>query len=167
MRLLFSLAIPPLSFRAQRLAETVRAVAGRRRTARVTVRSGPGRRSLPRSLRCACVLILSSAPLTSAPAAEDTYLQLLDQEATKVEPNSTDTNADQTLAAAQDDSMAAARPAPSRALFEALLKRQHLGTYSFYDRLPERSREEIFLDYSSGASMEALREKIIDRYLHP
>jgi hypothetical protein len=56
---------------------------------------------------------------------------------------------------------------PSRKSFEALLRQQHVGTYSFYRRLPERSREEIFVDFGSGASMESLRDKVVDRYLHP
>jgi hypothetical protein len=55
----------------------------------------------------------------------------------------------------------------SRVAFENLLREQHVGTYSFYRRLPERSREEVFLDFSRGASMESLRGKIVDRYLHP
>jgi hypothetical protein len=96
-------------------------------------------------------------------AATDPYLELLDEEATKVERRSTDTGTDADSAARVDDP----RPGPSRERFEALLEQQHVGTYSFYRKLPERSREEVFLDYSSGASMDALREKIVDRYLHP
>jgi hypothetical protein len=42
-----------------------------------------------------------------------------------------------------------------------------VGTYTFYRRLPERSRAEIFVDYGEGASMQVLRDKVVDRYLHP
>jgi len=123
---------------------------------------------VPRILRGFCALTLVGAWLASAQAAEDTYLELLDQEVIKVEPSATDTVGDNPRGSPPDERvLAAAPPAPSRAHFETLMSRQHVGTYSFYSRLPERSREEIFLDYSNGASMEALREKIIDRYLHP
>jgi len=123
---------------------------------------------VPRFLRHFCALTVVSALLASAQAAEDTYLELLDQEVTKVEPSATDTLGDNPRGSQRDERVLVAAPsAPSRAHFETLMSRQHVGTYSFYTRLPERSREEIFFDYSGGASMEALREKIIDRYLHP
>ena len=102
-----------------------------------------------------------------AHSADDPYLKMLDNEVTKVETNSTDTSGDGAASVAESAQKQDAQPVPSREHFEALLSKQHVGTYSFYRRLPERSREEIFLDYGRGASMEALREKIIDRYLHP
>jgi hypothetical protein len=98
-----------------------------------------------------------------ASAADDPYLELLNEEATKVEPEATDTGKDSDERVLPDSGS----KLTSRERFEALLEQQHAGTYSFYRKLPERSREEVFLDYSNGASMEALREKIVDRYLHP
>ena len=111
-----------------------------------------------------CALLFSAMPTL---AADDPYLEMLDQEATKVEGRSSDTNDDGNAAAGAGSSPRKPVALPSRARFEELLRRQNVGTYSFYRKLPERSREEIFLDYSNGASMEALREKIVDRYLHP
>lgn len=102
----------------------------------------------------------------AASAADDAYLELLDQEVAKVESSPTDT-ARETGDPAGGVTAEPSRPAPSREQFELLLRTQNVGTYSFYRRLPERSREEVFLDYGGGASMEALRSKIIDRYLHP
>ena len=96
-------------------------------------------------------------------AADDPYLELLNEEATKVEPESTDTRRDSD----RETPLGGGRESPSRKRFEALLRQQHVGTYSFYRKLPERSREEVFLDHSNGASMDTLREKIVDRYLHP
>jgi len=122
---------------------------------------------VPRFLSGFFALILIGALPASTQAADDTYLELLDQEVTKVEPGVTDTTGDDLGGNQRDGREAVAQRAPSRAHFESLMSRQQMGTYSFYSRLPERSREEIFLDYSSGASMEALREKVIDRYLHP
>jgi hypothetical protein len=112
-----------------------------------------------------CVALAGTLP--AGTAAEDSYLKLLDQEVTKVEAAPTDTADDGEVSAARADPAQLAQPAPSQKKFEALLRRQQVGTYSFYRRLPERSREEIFADYSGGASMETLREKIIERYLHP
>ncbi|MDJ0738925.1 MAG: hypothetical protein QNJ91_04370 [Gammaproteobacteria bacterium] len=117
--------------------------------------------------RVALSAVLWAALACASFAAEDPYLELLDAEATKVDGNSTDTAEDDAGAAPRTDAAGSAEPAPSRGDFEAQLRNRHVGTYSFYRRLPERSREEIFIDYSNGASLEALRSKIIDRYLHP
>ena len=105
--------------------------------------------------------------VSSAVAADDPYLQMLDEEATKVGGVATDSNTRQDVADAVPGVPREAPGVPSRAEFEELLRVEHVGTYSFYRRLPERSREEIFIDYSKGASMESLRGKIVDRYLHP
>ena len=123
------------------------------RTAEIRRGRKPRSRDLPAAIAVVMGIVLSSC----AVASEDAYLDLLDQEATKVGGVTTDTEVN----------VAGPGPAPSRTAFEASLRDGHVGTYSFYRRLPERSREEIFHDYRSGASMEALRGKIIDRYLHP
>jgi hypothetical protein len=39
------------------------------------------------------------------------------------------------------------------------------GTYEIYRRLPERSRDEVLEAYVAGASMERLRDMIVDRNL--
>ena len=92
--------------------------------------------------------------------------RLLDEEVVKVEEPATDIGLDD-AASSRPASIDQALQPVSRERFETLLKQTRVGTYSFYRRLPERSREEIFLDYSGGASLEALRGKIVDRYLHP
>lgn len=102
-----------------------------------------------------------------ARAADDAYLKMLDEEASKVEQQSTDTGNDGDMSAVGGGPVRPAQNMPSRERFEALLRREHVGTYSFYSKLPERSREEVFLDFSRGTSLEALRKKIVDRYLHP
>lgn len=115
--------------------------------------------------RCACLaaaLLLSCSAAHPGRAAADAYLGLNDEEATKVGAGSTDTGMNAGGAGAD-----VRRPRPSRERFEELLSERHVGTYSFYRKLPERSREEVFLDYSDGATMDALRETIVDRYLHP
>lgn len=117
--------------------------------------------------RAFCAVAMLTYPVLGH-AADDPYLRMLDEEVTKVEGVSTDTAGDKAgKSQAAGGKGTESRALPSREHFEGLLRRQNVGTYSFYRRLPERSREEIFVDYSNGASMEALRGKIIDRYLHP
>lgn len=101
---------------------------------------------------------------TGLHAAEDPYLQMLDREVAKVEAVPTDTGTDGAvvLRSAKSDA-----PAASRDRFEEILREQHVGTYTFYRKLPERVRAEIFADYSGGATVESLRGKIVDRFLHP
>ncbi len=129
-----------------------------------TRRGGTPIGSSSRHLVSAVVIALTS---TGLQAADDAYLQLLDEEVTKVEAVPTDTGGDDAARPADMAGDADAQAVPSRQSFEALLREQHVGTYSFYRKLPERSREEVFIDYRNGASMEALRQKIIDRFLHP
>ena len=118
-------------------------------------------------IRCLIGAVLMVATVPASHAADDPYLEMLDEEVSKVEAQSTDTGKDGASHPAEAGKGKDARELPSRMKFEELLREQHVGTYSFYRRLPERSREEVFLDYSRGASMEAVREKVIERYLHP
>lgn len=111
--------------------------------------------------------MLVAATLSVSHATDDPYLQLLDEEVTKVEAVSTDTGGDDGDRPAENAGQAGPSGAPTRENFEAVLREQHVGTYSFYRRLPERSREEVFTDFRHGASVEDLRQKVIDRFLHP
>lgn len=99
-------------------------------------------------------------------AAGDPYLDAVDEEAAKVGKDTTVNNSKSMRRGASGDTSARTADS-SKAGFEALLRREHLGTYSFYRKLSQRSRDEIFGDYRDGASITALREKIVDRYLHP
>lgn len=111
--------------------------------------------------------VMIAVTVSVSHAADDAYLEQLDEEVTKVEAVPTDTGRDGAARPAKTAGGAGTREVASREQFEASLRDQHVGTYSFYRRLPERSREEVFLDYSRGASMESLREKVIERFLHP
>lgn len=117
--------------------------------------------------RIASAVLFVGMTSLAAHAADDAYLQLLDEEVTKVESVSTDTDGDDAGRSAEAGEVGRTQAATSRERFESLLRKQHVGTYSFYRRLPERSREEIFIDYANGASMETVREKVVDRFLHP
>ena len=112
----------------------------------------------------ASFLVLASSPTWSA----DDYLSELDAEAKKVEVRKIDGESGASTVEAPpeipiDDGVT--RPGASRDAFESLLKKKYLGTFGFYKKLPERSRQEIFLEYQHGAPMTVVRKKIIDRLL--
>lgn len=111
----------------------------------------------------AFALLVTAAGVSST---DDPYLQLIDEEVTKVEVQQGDA-AMSGIATAAPGAGGKVSAGVSREAFEALLRERHVGTYSFYRRLPERSRQEIYLDYSNGASITLLRDKIVDRFLHP
>ena len=116
-----------------------------------------GRMSASSMLRCVVVVLVLATLLPLGRAADDPYLKMFDKEVTKVE-------AGMQIGSTRGE---AAETASSREHFERMLRQKHVGTYSFYRRLPPRSREQVFLDYRNGAPMEVLRGKIIDRFLHP
>ena len=50
--------------------------------------------------------------------------------------------------------------------FEDELKVRFLGSFTFYKKLPQRSREEVYHGYLNGNSIEEIRKMIMNRYLH-
>ncbi len=115
----------------------------------------------PSGRRLARLFVLALAGACGQPgAAGDPYLEMLDREVAKVEVAPTD-NSPGAVGAEP-----VAQSGDSREQFEARLRSEHVGTYSFYRRLPERSREEMFLEYRSGVPMTGLREKIVQRFLN-
>lgn len=114
---------------------------------------------------CSSFLVLASVPALSA----DDYLSELDAEAKKVEARKIDGESGTSTVEAPPDVPSSddgvSRPGASRDAFESLLKKKYLGTFGFYKKLPERSRQEIFLEYQRGAPMAEVRKKIIDRLL--
>ncbi|MEW8395104.1 MAG: hypothetical protein AB2707_02980 [Candidatus Thiodiazotropha sp.] len=55
---------------------------------------------------------------------------------------------------------------PSLQAFEEDLKARYMGSFTFYKKLPRRSREEVFEEYKGGASIDEIRKKIMDRFLN-
>lgn len=110
-----------------------------------------------------CVLAIAVTGLLTAagvlPAQQDPYLQALEGEIEKVEPN-----------AIGDESTFVSTPesrhesAMVRERFETMLQQRYAGTFSFYARLPERSRQAIVAEYRRGADIRQLRQLIIDRF---
>jgi hypothetical protein len=119
-----------------------------------------------RTIRLGLASIVFAFHISSAVAADD-YLSELDAEASKVNPVSLGEEGGDT---AKSDAVKSAASTPegtagSRDQFESLLQEKYLGTYGFYKKLPERSRQEIYLEYSKGAPITEVRKKIVDRLL--
>lgn len=91
-------------------------------------------------------------------AEEDPYLSAISSEAEKVESSK--------AATSSEDEAADADIGPSMKAFEDDLKASYMGSYTFYQRLPRRSREEVFEEYKGGASIDEIRRKIMDRFLN-
>ena len=102
------------------------------------------------------VAVLLSMSAYSAFAADDDYLQSLEAEVDKVEHG-----VDPAVSQKSRSEMEA-----QRAAFEELMEDQYRGTYVFYKRLSERSKQEVFLRYAGGASFKDVREMIVDRSMN-
>jgi len=50
--------------------------------------------------------------------------------------------------------------------FEDELKDRFLGSFTFYKKLPQRSREEVYRGYLNGNTIREIRKMIMNRYLH-
>ncbi len=91
-------------------------------------------------------------------AEEDPYLSAISIEAEKVE-SAEITTSDEAGKIETGDG-------PSLQAFEDDLKTRYMGSFTFYKKLPRRSREEVFEEYKAGASIDEIREKIMDRFLN-
>lgn len=101
------------------------------------------------------VFALSVAP----PTAADAYTDAIKGEAQKIEGSG--------AAPATSAGGAAATAAdPKVAAFEQDLDKQYHGTFLFYQKLPARSREEIYKAHAGGASIETVRRMVMDRFQH-
>ncbi|HHI76459.1 MAG TPA: hypothetical protein ENJ94_04720 [Gammaproteobacteria bacterium] len=109
--------------------------------------------------------LLAAWPLAARPA--DDYVSTLESEVDKVEARVIDPEKGDAVVEPARRPLEAPAPVISadRAAFEALLKKRYFGTYGFYRKLPERSREEIFEDYRQGADIGEIRRKIVSRLL--
>ncbi len=120
----------------------------------ISLDAGPGKRGWYSE---ALVSVWLATATSVKAAAEDDYLKMLEVEAKKVEaPASAPASPDADGLGAQTDI----------GVFENELKRHYPGTHAFYRKLPRRTQEEIYEEYSQGASIEDIRDKIYDRYLN-
>jgi (p)ppGpp synthase/HD superfamily hydrolase len=94
-----------------------------------------------------------------AVAEEDPYLSAISREAQKVEVEG------QPALGETDENSEETEEGLSLKAFETDLKTRHKGSYTFYQKLPRRSREEVFQEYRDGASIDEIRQKIMERFL--
>ena len=59
-----------------------------------------------------------------------------------------------------------ANASPARSDFDRLLEQRDFGTFMMYKRLPVESRDEVFLSYSQGATMEQIKAAVLNAFLH-
>jgi len=99
-------------------------------------------------------------------SAEGGYLSELAAEVEKVEEQTLGEADAPGVAPASADDPSKANTDASREAFELKLRDRYMGSYGFYKRLPERSRQEVFEEYRQGADMKQIRKKIISRLLN-
>ena len=112
-------------------------------------------------LRCIwCAFSISVVfPCVSTAGDADDYLSAISIEAEKVEESN--------LSDAQSRRVAKkAGIEPTLSEFESELKSRYRGSYTFYRKLPTRSREAIFMNFLDGVPMSDIRKKIMDRFLN-
>jgi hypothetical protein len=110
--------------------------------------------------RCLWAFLLVALSCAGAWAEEDPYLSILSQEAKKVDGMSQSTpNGSEGPAVQEYGGL-------STQAFEEDLRERYKGSYIFYQKLPTRTKEEIFQEYRDGASFDEIRQKIMDRFLH-
>ncbi len=120
------------------------------------------------------LLVVGILGYSAVALSADDYLSALEAEAGKVdvelnEPDSA-TNPGTVSQSAEQGGQALQSQkkeglASQRANFESLLKKHYFGTYGFYRKLPERSRQEVFEEYRRGVGMDKIRKKIVSRLL--
>lgn len=104
----------------------------------------------------AFLFALSMTGLASA-AGEDDYLKALEAESQKMEAK------EFVAESAEGENI---ESDAQRNEFEMYMKAKHKGTYAFYRKLPDYSKEEIFMAFTDGALMEDIRYMVIERKLN-
>ena len=120
---------------------------------------------------CSMLIVIGVVCTNIAFGVDDDYLKILEAEAAKI-----DTGALLLEKPAQEKNVGQGsvhQPGviPNEAnrvkdgTFEAFL-RKHMGTYSVYQSLIEKDREEVFRAFKQGRSFSDVRQMIVDRKMH-
>lgn len=113
------------------------------------------------------MMCIFASGLSASLFAADDYLSQIEAESGKVEADQA-TTGDLVKPSNSADSAAGANNTNNsvgRAEFEQMLDKDYHGSYVFYMKLPQRSKEEIFQEYDKGAPIAVIRKKIIDRFM--
>ncbi|MEJ2618718.1 MAG: hypothetical protein P8163_00370 [Candidatus Thiodiazotropha sp.] len=112
------------------------------------------------SLRYPTLVLYMIGLLTqSAAAEEDDYISQISAEAKKIDAGLSTPGQQQNQDGSTDKSAA-------QMAFEEDLKSRYMGSYTFYRKLPQRAREEVYEEYQGGASIDEIRQKIMNRFLN-
>jgi hypothetical protein len=111
---------------------------------------------------CLFAIILGLLVSNAVVAADDDFLSAIEAESEKVGSRHAP---EEQLPAKNADGAEDENVARSLDEFEQLLEERYRGSYVFFSKLPERSREEIFQEYQRGMPIGKIRKKIVDRYL--
>ena len=102
--------------------------------------------------------------LMPAIAADDDYLKAIEAETSKVGIQADESeNKTEGQAPVDEDTATNNEVSEERVAFEAVLKDRYHGSYTFYSKLPERSRQEIVQEYKRGTPFVKITKKIVDR----
>ncbi|MBV2093098.1 MAG: hypothetical protein KUF72_19630 [Candidatus Thiodiazotropha sp. (ex Ctena orbiculata)] len=107
-------------------------------------------------------IFLSMLGLLAQPAVaqDDDYLSEISAEASKIDSKLP------TQGEAESNQDGLADEGAAQVAFEEDLKSRYLGSYTFYKKLPRRAREEVYEEYKGGASIDEIRQKIMNRFLN-
>jgi hypothetical protein len=113
------------------------------------------------SLRYPTLVLYMVGLLTQAAAAEeDDYLSEISAEAKKIDAKLS------TAGERQQNQDGLTGKSAAQVAFEEDLKSRYMGSYTFYRKLPRRAREEVYEEYKGGASIDEIRQKIMNRFLN-
>lgn len=107
-------------------------------------------------------IFLSMLGLLAQPAVaqDDDYLSEISAEASKIDSKLP------TQGEAEPNQDGLTDEGAAQVAFEEDLKSRYLGSYTFYKKLPRRAREEVYEEYKGGASIDEIRQKIMNRFLN-
>jgi hypothetical protein len=94
----------------------------------------------------------------SSPLVADSYMDAIKSEAQKIDPTP---GAPASVTGPADNRT----PDAKVAAFEKELDHQLHGTYLIYKKLPPRSQREVFGAHERGASIEEVRQMVMERFL--
>lgn len=106
-----------------------------------------------------CTTATAMALACAPPLFADAYMDAIRGEAAKID-------AGPTAAATAPKGKDSASQDTNATLFERELDQRYHGTYLFYKQLPGRSREEVLQAHANGATMDEIRKKVMERFLH-
>jgi hypothetical protein len=126
----------------------------------VTQTTGFGKMACASRRHPAIVLYMVGLLSRSAIAEDDDYLSEISAEAKKRDAK---LSTQGELKSNQEGLM---EQDAAQVAFEEDLKSRYMGSYTFYKKLPRRAREEVYEEYQGGASIDEIRQKIMNRFLN-